>query len=70
MTLLHIDFMKVDPSKDGKENVLVMTDALSKFSVTVLCPTNRQKQEPKPWWISGFTLMVSYPEFILTRVKV
>ena len=31
MDLLCIDFMKVDPSKDGKENVLVMTDAFSKF---------------------------------------
>ena len=27
MDLLCIDFMKVAPSKDGKENVLVMTNA-------------------------------------------
>ena len=38
MDLLCIDFMKVDPSKDGKENVLVMTDAFSKFSVAVVTP--------------------------------
>ena len=38
MDLLCIDFMKVDPSKDGKENVLVMTDAFSKFSVAVVMP--------------------------------
>ena len=36
MDLLCIDFMKVDPNKDGKENVLVMTDAFSKFSVAVV----------------------------------
>ena len=36
MDLLCIDFMKVDPSSDGKENVLVMTDAFSKFSVAVV----------------------------------
>ena len=38
MDLLCIDFMKVDPSKDGKENVLLMTDAFSKFSVAVVTP--------------------------------
>ena len=31
MDLLCIDFMKMDPSKDGKENVLVMTDAFSRI---------------------------------------
>ena len=30
--------MKVDPSKDRKENVLVMTDVFSKFSVAVVTP--------------------------------
>ena len=33
MDLLCIDFMKVDPSKTGKENILVMTDNFSKFAV-------------------------------------
>ena len=32
MDLVCIDFTKVDPSKDGKENVLVITDVFSKFS--------------------------------------
>ena len=36
--LFCIDFMKVGPSKDGKENVLVMTDAFSQFSVAVVMP--------------------------------
>ena len=43
MDLLCIDFMKVDPSKDGKENVLVMTDAFSKFSVAVVMPNQQAK---------------------------
>ena len=32
MDLLCIDFTKVDPSKSGKENILVLTDAFTKFS--------------------------------------
>ena len=47
MDLLCIDFMKVDPSKDGKENVLVMTDAFSKFSVAVVTPNQQAKTVAK-----------------------
>ena len=47
MDLLCIDFMKVDPSKDGKENVLVMTDAFSKFSVAVVMPNQQAKTVAK-----------------------
>ena len=32
LDLLCIDFLKVDPSRDGKENILVLTDAFTKFS--------------------------------------
>ena len=32
MDLLCIDFTKVDPTKDGKENILVLTDTFTKFS--------------------------------------
>ena len=42
--LLHLvclDFTKVDPSKGGKENVLIMTDAFTKLSVAVT--TNNQQ---------------------------
>ena len=45
--LLHIDFMKVDPSKDGKENVLVITDAFSLFSVAVVMPNQQAKTATK-----------------------
>ena len=39
--LLCIDFLKIDPSKDGKENVLVLTDAFTKFSQAFVA--NNQK---------------------------
>ena len=38
MDLLCLDFTKIDPSRTGKENVLIMTDAFSKFSVAVVTP--------------------------------
>ena len=31
MDLLCIDFTKVDPSKSGKENILVLTDGFTKI---------------------------------------
>ena len=41
LDLLCIDFLKVDPSRDSKENILVLTDALTKFSQAFI--TNNQK---------------------------
>ena len=38
LNLVCLDFMKVDPSKDGKENDLVMIDAFSKSRVAVIMP--------------------------------
>ena len=32
LDLLCIDFTKVDPLKDGKENILVLSDVFTKFS--------------------------------------
>ena len=39
--------MKMGLSKDGKENVLVMTDAFSKFSVAVIMPNNQVRTVAK-----------------------
>ena len=36
-----IDFTKVDPSKDGKENILVLTDAFTKFSQAFVTPNQK-----------------------------
>ena len=41
MELLCIDFLKVDQSWDGKENVLVLTDAFSKFSQVFVTPKQK-----------------------------
>ena len=41
LDLVCLDFTKVDPCKGGKGNVLVMTDAFTKFSVVVT--TNNQQ---------------------------
>ena len=38
MDLMCIDFTKVDTSKDGKENILVLTDAFTKFSQAFVTP--------------------------------
>ena len=41
MNLLCLDFTKIDPSRTGKENVLIMTDTFSEFSVAIVTPNQR-----------------------------
>ena len=41
MELVCIDFTKVDPSKDSKENILVLTDAFTKFSQAFVTPNQK-----------------------------
>ena len=41
LDLLCIDFTKVDPLQNGKENVLVMTNAFTKFSQAVITPNQK-----------------------------
>ena len=41
MDLVCIDFTEVDPSKDGKENILVLTDALIKISQAFVTPNQK-----------------------------
>ena len=41
MDLMCIAFTKVDPSKDGKENILVLTDAFTKFSQVFVTPNQK-----------------------------
>ena len=47
LDLLSIDFLKVDPSRDGKENILVLTDAFTKFSQAFIPTTRRHLPLPK-----------------------
>ena len=41
MDLLCIDLTKVDPLKRGKENILVLTDAFTKFSQAFVTPNQK-----------------------------
>ena len=43
LDLVCLDFMKVDPSKTGKENVLIIRDAFTKFSLAVCTPNQTAK---------------------------
>ena len=41
MDFVCIDFTKVDPLKDGKENILVLTDTFTKFSKAFVTPNQK-----------------------------
>ena len=41
MELLCIDFTKADVAKGGKENILVLTDAFSKYSQAFVTPNQK-----------------------------
>ena len=41
MDLVYIDFTNVDPSKDSKENILVLTDTITKFSQAFVIPNQK-----------------------------
>ena len=47
LDLLCIDFLKVDPSRNGKENILVLTGAFTKFSRPSLLTTRRHLLLPR-----------------------
>ena len=47
LDLVCLDFTKIDPSKNRKENVLVITDVFTKFSLAVCTPNQTAKTVAK-----------------------
>ncbi len=68
--IVAIDFTVLEPSQTGQENVLVMTDVFSKFTVAV--PTRISWPEPwlGSWWKSVFFNMGCLGAFIPTRAVI
>ena len=67
LDLLCIDFTKVDPSRTGKENVLVMTDAFTKFSQAIVTPNQKALTVAKVLVDNGSMSMVYQHGSIVTR---
>ena len=47
LDLVCLDFTKIDPSKTGKENVLIITNTFTKFSLAVCTPNQMAKTVTK-----------------------
>ena len=69
-TLLCIDFLKVDLSRDGKENILVLTDAFTKFSQAFVTNNQKALTIAKVLVENGSMCMASQPIFTVTRAEV
>ena len=41
LDLFCMNLTKTEPSKDGKENVLVITDTFSKFTIAIVTPSQK-----------------------------
>ena len=58
LDLVSLDFSKIDPSKTGKENVLVITDAFTKLSLAVCTPNQMATRKPYGFMQSSFWVIM------------
>ena len=70
LDLLCIDFSKVDPLKDGKGNVLVLTDAFTKFSQAFVITNQKALTITKILVKNGSMSMGFQPTLTVTRAEV
>ena len=67
---LCIDFLKVDPSWDGKENILVLTGAFSKFSQAFVTPNQKELTVTKVLVDKWFMFMPYLLEYTVIKATV
>ena len=67
LDLVCLDFTKINPSKTGRENVLVITDAFTKFSLAVCTPNQTPKTVAKILFEKWFHVTGFCHESIATR---
>ena len=67
LEILAIDFTVLEPAFDGRENVLVMTDVFSKFTVAISTKDQKAKLQPKHLYRSGSLGTVYQAEYTQTK---
>ena len=70
LDLLCIDFLKIDPSKDSEENVLLLTDAFTKLSQSFVTCKQKVLIVAKILVDNGFMSIGFQPTFIVIRAEV
>ena len=68
LELLCIDFTKADMAKGRKENILVLTDAFSKFVQAFITNNQKSSQLRRFWWRDGSLYLEYLPGSIVIRV--
>ena len=53
LKVVAMDFTLIEPSSDGRENVLVLTDVFTKFTVAVVTRDQKAESVPKLWFNNG-----------------
>ena len=70
LDLWCIDFLKADPSRDGKVNILVLTDAFTKFSQAFIINNQKALTVANILVEKWFYVMTCQPTFTVIRAEV